>query len=111
MQRSSPKLKSLPLAVGLNLLLPGAGYIYYGKWIVGFLGCALVLAIAASNSAQNAIVVWVMVSALMAIDMFILHGRNKKKAEEFQTAPCRSCAELIKVEARKCRFCGEEVAQ
>lgn len=109
MRQSAPKSKSLALAIGLNLLLPGAGYIYYGKWIIGFLGGALVLAIVASNSTQNAFMVWAMVSAVMALDMLMLHSRNKRKLQEGQSVKCISCAEFIKHDAKKCRFCGEEV--
>lgn len=32
------KEKSIPLAIGLNLLLPGLGYMYMGKIIVGIEG-------------------------------------------------------------------------
>ncbi|OLU35339.1 hypothetical protein [Pseudomonas sp. PA27(2017)] len=108
---AAEKRKNLALAVGLNMLLPGLGYIYYGKWIVGFLGGGLVIAIAASNIAQNTLVVWVAVNVLMAIDMLLLNSRDRRRARDSDSMQCRSCAELIRAEAKKCRFCGEEVAQ
>jgi len=36
------KDKSLPFAIGLNLLLPGAGYMYMGRVILG-IGALLVV--------------------------------------------------------------------
>jgi len=32
---SELKEKSIPLAIGLNFLLPGVGYMYMGKVVVG----------------------------------------------------------------------------
>jgi len=105
------KAKNLPLAIGLNILLPGLGYIYYGKWIVGLAGGALVIAIAASNPARNALMVWLMMNAIMLIDMLMLHSRMKKKFAAANLIKCPSCAESIMKEAKKCRFCGESLKE
>lgn len=105
------KAKNLPLAIGLNILLPGLGYIYYGKWIVGLAGGALVIAIAASNPARSALMVWLMMNAIMLIDMMLLHSRMKKKFAAANLIKCPSCAESIMEEAKKCRFCGESLKE
>ena len=34
---STTERKSLPLAIGLNFLVPGLGYLYMGKWLPGLL--------------------------------------------------------------------------
>ena len=103
------KSKSLPLAIGLNLLLPGVGYVYMGRWILGIAACALILAIFKSNAAQNALLVWLAMNALMAVDMVMLDNKNKKKIKDRETVKCGSCAELILAEAKICRYCQADV--
>lgn len=101
------KTKSLPLAIGLNFLLPGAGYLYYGKWVVGILGCSLILAMYHFSTGLGFIAPWFVMNAIMFLDMFILHGRSKRKAEQASMTRCGSCAEPIRKEAKKCKHCGE----
>lgn len=48
------KEKSLPLAIGLNLLLPGIAYMYMRKWVVGIFACLLVVGIYATTGLQFA---------------------------------------------------------
>ena len=43
------KAKNLPLAIGLNIVLPGLGYMYMGRPIIGLLGCLLVVGIYATS--------------------------------------------------------------
>ena len=42
---SAPKEKNIPLAIGLNLVLPGLGYMYMGKVVVGIAALLLIIAI------------------------------------------------------------------
>lgn len=74
------KSKSLAAAIGLNLLLPGLGYLYMCRWIVGVLGGVLVLAILMRSPSEHLLIVWMSANLIMVIDMYLLsskrHGRN-----------------------------------
>jgi hypothetical protein len=99
------KEKSLPMAIGLNILLPGVGYMYMGKWIVGIFACLVVVGIYASSGLLFLGPVWVGLNLIMGIDMVILSNKNKKKIAEATTMKCPYCAESIQREAKVCRFC------
>ncbi|MDA8429406.1 MAG: zinc ribbon domain-containing protein [Geobacteraceae bacterium] len=99
------KEKSLPLAIGLNFVLPGIGYIYMGKPVVGIFACLLCVVISIS-AAILIVPVWLGMNVIMAIDMLILSNKNKKKLLEESTKKCPNCAELIQKEAKVCRFCS-----
>ena len=99
------KEKSLPLAIGLNFLLPGLGYIYMDKWIVGIFACLLIIGIYLI-SLLLIVPAWIGMNVIMAIDMVILSNKNKQKVAEENTKKCSACAELIQKEAKVCRFCG-----
>jgi hypothetical protein len=103
------KAKNLPLAIGLNIVLPGLGYMYMGRPIVGLLGCLLVVGIYATSGVFGILITWLAMNALMAIDMIMLNAKRNKKVHSQDSIKCRSCAEFIKKEAKKCRFCGEAV--
>lgn len=102
------KEKSLALAIGLNFLLPGLGYMYMGKWIVGIFACLLIFGIYLM-SFLLIIPAWIGMNIIMAIDMVILSNKNKQKFAEENTKKCPSCAETIQKEAKVCRFCGAKV--
>ncbi|MGZ8153050.1 MAG: hypothetical protein ACXWT2_08015 [Methylovulum sp.] len=102
------KEKSLPQAIGLNLFLPGLGYMYMGKPIVGVLIGLLMIGALLACGPLLAIPAWFSINILMTIDMLILSKRNKVKIIAETTKKCPSCAELIKKEAKVCRFCNLE---
>ena len=106
MAKSTPK--SLPLAIGLNILLPGMGYIYMGKIVVGILALLLVVGIYSSAGLLYIFWTWLIMNALMAIDMVILDNKRKQQYIAESMIKCPYCAELIKKEARICKHCGRE---
>jgi hypothetical protein len=103
------KEKSLPLAIGLNILMPGVGYIYMGKWLVGIFTCLLAVGIYVTAGLLIIFPTWLVLNIIMGIDMAILSGKNKKKIAELTTMKCPNCAEVIKREAKICRFCKTQL--
>jgi len=69
------KKKNLAVAIGLNWLLPGSGYLYMGKPVVGVL--ALVFSFVVGFVAPIAIVLVPLVAA-MVIDMVVLNVKRNK---------------------------------
>lgn len=74
---SNGNAKSLPFAIGLNILLPGAGYMYMGRIILGFFAMFLIVAMFFSVGMMFSMSVWMVVNIIMAIDMIILFNKNK----------------------------------
>ena len=106
---SAPHEKSLPLAIGLNLVLPGAGYMYMGRVIVGAGAVLIVSLILIASGAPLLVPIWLGINLIMAIDMWILFNRNKTIFQASTTRRCPHCAELIQVEARICKHCQRDV--
>ena len=109
--KTSVKEKQLPLAIGLNLLFPGVGYMYMGKWIVGIFALLLILGIFATTGAGSIGLVWLSINIIMAIDMYILFKKNKDKQLLASTMKCPLCAETIKKKAKICRFCNSNIEE
>ena len=105
---TTAKEKSLPLAIGLNLLAPGLGYMYMGKWLVGIVAFFLILGIYATAGSFFLFTTWLVMNVIMAIDMVILNNKNKRTLLEQNTKKCPNCAESIQREAKVCRFCGSK---
>lgn len=105
------KEKQLPLAIGLNLLLAGAGYIYMGKWLVGIFAMLLIVGIFWNTGIAQIFTVWVSVNLIMAIDMYMLFNKNQEKLLLETSKKCPSCAETILKEAKVCRFCNSKLEQ
>lgn len=103
------KEKALPLAIGLNILLPGLGYLYMGKWLVGIVACLLVLAMYFSVALNAIGMMWITMNIIMAIDMYILFNKRKGMVAKANTMQCPSCAESIQRAAKVCRFCHTEI--
>ncbi len=103
-----PSAKSLPLAIGLNFLLPGVGYLYMGRIIAG-IGCMFLVAmfvfVGVSEGNLLPVMMWPGLTVVMAIDMIILANKQKKQIEVATTRQCPECSETIQAQARVCRFC------
>jgi TM2 domain-containing membrane protein YozV len=126
------KKKSGGIAAILNLFLPGAGYMYCGRWILGIFVLFAVVAIAIATGGIFAIGIII----ILVIDGFLCANRYNKvlikntiqeranlqrntvSAERLNEIEkmvsekkCPECAESVKNEALKCRFCGYSFSQ
>lgn len=70
--------------MALNVLLPGAGYLYMGRWFAGIFGGALILAILVRSPQEHLFLVWIVTNLIMAIDMCLLNSNRQSKKKDFQ---------------------------
>lgn len=81
---SQPTEKNLPMAIGLNILWPGAGYMYYDRVELG-IGLAIVVPILAI---MGSFIVLILFWIVMFIDLIIMNNKNKKDVEIATTKKC-----------------------
>ena len=96
--------KSGLLAAGLNILLPGLGYMYCGRIFLGIIVFPFVVGLIYVQPFA-AIAIWI----VLIIDGFLAAGRyNKKLEQKINSAmkTCPQCAEKIMPEAKVCKHCG-----
>lgn len=112
------KLKSVGLAIFLNLIYSGLGYMYMGRWIVGIF-IALVYAmllfglsqagILAILAAPSFLTMYFIFNLIMIIDMLILNSGRQNKMIAANTTKCPFCAERIQKAAIMCPHCRMDV--
>ena len=94
--------KSGALAAGLNLVIPGAGYMYCGRVFLGIIALLFALAMAFTVP-YGAIGLWL----VMIIDGFLCAERYNRKLEDaIPKKRCPQCAEEILYAAKVCKHCG-----
>ena len=106
---SKASKKSLPLAVGLNLVLPGLGYMYMGRAVLGILALIIIGAILLAAGPLAFAQTWLTMNVIMGIDMAILAGKNKEAVAAATLKKCPHCAELIQRQAKLCRYCRSDL--
>lgn len=79
--------KSLRLAIQLNLVFPGLGYFYVGKTLVGFIVVLLVIGIFIAKGFQFLVQAYLVMNAVMAIDMILWNSRTRKLLAARQDSP------------------------
>lgn len=100
--------KSLPLAIGLNLLIAGAGYLYMGKWLVGIFAMLLITGILLTTSLDLVLPAWFILNLIMGLDMWILFRKRQAAVIQQSMKTCPNCAEQILKQAKICGFCNSK---
>jgi len=101
------KKKSGLLAAVLNILIPGTGYMYCGRIILGIIALLFVILVLMRSSLLMVFLVWV----ILGIDGFLAAARaNKENNQKIITAmkTCPMCAEKVMPEAVVCKHCGSD---
>jgi hypothetical protein len=83
-----PTTKNLPLAIGLNLVLPGAGYIYMGRVMLGIIVLVFVVLMVLASGPVLLAPTWLGLNAIMAIDMWMLVNKHQAALEAATTRKC-----------------------
>lgn len=116
--------KSGLIAALLNLFLPGAGYIYCGRWFLGIFAFFFVIAmfVVSLGFAAGFIILMLVIDGFLCAGRYnndllkkVLEERAKTasgstgRADSKDLKPCPHCAELIRPGAKVCRFCNREL--
>lgn len=105
------KEKSLPLAIGLNLLAPGIGYMYMGKIIIGIAAFLLIIGIYTQATMDTFIYSWLGMNVIMALDMVILGKKRETETVNKTMVKCPMCAEWVQKDAKICKHCKSLLEQ
>ncbi len=111
---AKPK-KDILTAVLLNLIIPGAGYMYAGRVVLGVLVLILALMCAAAYFMSFGLFSggWLFFAVVGAIDGYLTvskYNRGIDSAVAASMRKCPHCAEKIQPDAKVCRFCQRDVA-
>ena len=98
------------------LLMIPVGLIFTGKAVVGTAaqtsteqaGAATLRTIFSFLTGGTAVIMAAV--CLIGFAISYLSGKEMKPEETLNTKKCPQCAEMIKTDAKKCRFCGADVA-
>jgi len=99
--------KSAGLAAGLNLVLPGAGYIYCGRIFLGIIVFPFVVGMFFAMPMAG-----MGLSLVMIIDGFLAAGRFNQALDKKingSMRKCPHCAELVRPDATTCKHCHKDI--
>lgn len=98
--------KNIWIAIGLNLIVPGLGYLYMGRDVAGLvLILAMLSALFFLPLAMILVLLAIPMQIIMALDIAIRH----RKLIAAASRACPHCAEPIRIQATVCRYCGRDV--
>lgn len=109
MNMTYPTKKSLPLAIGLNVIAPGLGYMYMGRLVLGIALLLVTMVTVVGGGFGIGLFAWLGFSAIMVLDMVILSNKIRKSFAAATTMACPACAETITRTAVVCRYCQSVV--
>ena len=101
------------IAAAWNIFLPGAGYIYCGKILIGIVILPFFILIVYTTWSMTPLIVpslWF----VLIVDGFLAANRaNKKIDSEISSLmkKCPQCAEKILPEAKVCKHCGSKLVE
>ncbi|TPV92432.1 MAG: zinc ribbon domain-containing protein [Myxococcales bacterium FL481] len=96
--------KNPALAAAMNVLVPGAGYIYCGRVFLGIIAFPFVAGMLFYEPLAG-----FGLTLVMIVDGFLAAGRYNRRLDERIAAAmktCPVCAEKVRPEATACRHCG-----